>query len=335
MTPRAELKTARLTLRPVAPTDEAAVVAALNDIAVSGWLAVVPYPYAPADFQQFQTEYAVPGQTFAVDDGPDFVGILGVEDRTLGYWFAPHSHGQGYATEAARAALAEHLAHDPKDIESGYFEGNARSANVLRKLGFVETGRGLKHCRAMAMDRPHVNMALSRDAFIAALPIAARSARLTYRAMQATDLEALHKLVSKWEVVRQLGSFPWPSERAFTQLRAQPYGGDGFAWGIFLDGALIGTVAVTKGELGYMLDPGCHRRGFGYEACQTALTRAFGQLPLTEVTAGVWADNDASLGLLAKLGFKVSRDTLDHSIARGVKAAGFALCLRRADWPDA
>lgn len=52
---RAELKTARLRLRPVVAEDEEAVVAGWNDIAVSGCLAVVPFPYSTADFRQFQS----------------------------------------------------------------------------------------------------------------------------------------------------------------------------------------------------------------------------------------------------------------------------------------
>jgi RimJ/RimL family protein N-acetyltransferase len=149
------LWTQRLMLRPVAAGDEAPVIAVLNDIAVSGWLQPVPVPYSPSDFRQFQTEYAVPGLTYSIDDAHGFVGIIGVEDRTLGYWLAPRSHGKGYATEAARAVLAEQLAQDANDILSGYFVGNTRSANVLRKLGFVETGRDTKHCRALGIDRPH------------------------------------------------------------------------------------------------------------------------------------------------------------------------------------
>lgn len=162
---RTILRTARLTLRPVAAVDEASVVTALNDIAVSGWLAVVPYPYFPADFRQFQTEYALPGLTYAIDDSQGLVGIMGVEDRALGYWLVPHSHGKGYATEAARAVLAEHFVRDSDDIQSGYFEGNTRSANVLRKLGFIETGRDMKHCRALGIDRAHVTMRLTPAAF--------------------------------------------------------------------------------------------------------------------------------------------------------------------------
>ena len=164
---RAELKTARLTLRPVAPEDEGAVVAALNDIAVTGWLAVVPFPYTSADFQQFLTEIAHPGETFAVQDAEGLAGIIGA-GRELGYWFVPHCHGRGYATEAAHAVLAAQLAEDPSDVISGYFEGNYRSARVLQKLGFVETGRVSKHCRALGIDRPHVDMLLEPGRFRAA-----------------------------------------------------------------------------------------------------------------------------------------------------------------------
>jgi RimJ/RimL family protein N-acetyltransferase len=164
---RAALVTARLRLCPVSAQDEREVVTAMNNLDVSGWLAVVPYPYTVRDFRQFQTEYATPGETYAVHDTQGFAGILGVEDCTLGYWFAPNAQGKGYATEAARAALAEHLEHTAS-IASGYFEGNTRSANVLRKLGFTETGRDMKHCRALNSDRPHVTMTLTRDAFLAA-----------------------------------------------------------------------------------------------------------------------------------------------------------------------
>ena len=334
MTPRAELKTARLTLRPVAPEDEGAVVACLNDIAVSGWLAVVPYPYAPENFQYFHNEYAIPGDTFAVDDVQGFAGIIGVEDRTLGYWFAPNRHGRGYATEAARAAVAEHFSDRTSVIASGYFEGNARSSNVLRKLGFVETGRGPKHCRALQMDRPHVEMALTRDAFTAVLPIEAESARLGYRSLQAADLDALQAIVSHFDVVRQLASFPWPPERDFTRARAQPYLGNGFVWGAFLGPRLIGTVAVTGDELGYMFTPDQWRQGLATEACRTAITHAFAR-GHDHLIAGVWADNTASLGLLGRLGFRVTGQDVSLNRARGVDLPGYWLRLDRSDWPDA
>lgn len=163
--PAHEVQTARLRLRPVAAADEAAVVAALNDIAVTGWLAVVPHPYSAADFRQFHDGYATPGETFAIEDAQGLAGIMVVEDRTLGYWLAPSVHGRGYATEAARAVLALQFEDNPADIASGYFEGNHRSARVLEKLGFVECGRDMKFCRALNRDRPHVSMRLDLAAF--------------------------------------------------------------------------------------------------------------------------------------------------------------------------
>ncbi|HLQ17407.1 MAG TPA: GNAT family N-acetyltransferase [Tabrizicola sp.] len=159
-------RTERLTLRPVAATDEAAVVAGVGDLAVSGWLAVVPHPYTASDFRAFQTTYAVAGETFAVDDAAGFAGIIGVEDGILGYWIAPHAQGRGYATEAARCLVAAHFAVTVTPLISGYFEGNERSAKVLAKLGFVEVGRDLKHCRARAADLPHVVLHLARRDFV-------------------------------------------------------------------------------------------------------------------------------------------------------------------------
>ena len=331
--PRAELQTARLTLRPVLPRDGPAVVAGLSDLAVSGWLAVVPYPYHAGDFDQFQTEYAKPGHTWTILEGETFTGIIGLEDDTLGYWLAPPAQGRGIATEAARAVLADRLAEGSAPVASGFFLGNARSQNVLRKLGFVETGRGPKHCRALGTDRAHADMSLSPEAFIAALPWEAQSARLSFRPLQAIDRDALHAIISHHSVTRQLGpKWPWPADPAFTLTRARPYHGRGFVWGLFRGGALIGTVGVTEGELGYGLHPDHHRQGLATEACQIALTRAFGPLGHDAVKAGVWADNAASLGLLAKLGFVVTGKHCGTSACRPDPAPGYDLVLTRTAW---
>jgi RimJ/RimL family protein N-acetyltransferase len=159
-------QTARLTLRPVIASDEAAVVAAIDDITVSGWLAVVPHPYSVPDFYHFLNDIAVPGETFAIEDGAGFAGIISLVDGELGYWLAPRAQGLGYATEAGRCLVAAHFGSSNELLTSGYFEGNTRSANVLAKLGFVETGRDLKHCVSRGADLPHVNVTLIREAFV-------------------------------------------------------------------------------------------------------------------------------------------------------------------------
>jgi RimJ/RimL family protein N-acetyltransferase len=159
-------RTERLTLRPVVASDEVAVVAGIDDIAVSGWLAVVRHPYTAADFQHFFNDIAVPGETFVIEDATGLAGIISLVDDVLGYWLAPRAQGLGYATEAGRCLVAAHFASSDASLTSGYFEGNKRSANVLAKLGFVETGRDLKHCVARGADLPHVNVTLTRETFV-------------------------------------------------------------------------------------------------------------------------------------------------------------------------
>jgi RimJ/RimL family protein N-acetyltransferase len=159
-------RTARLTLRPVVSDDEAAVVAGVGDLAVSGWLAVVPHPYSASDFAHFLADIAFPGETFAIEADTGFVGIMSIDDGILGYWLSPDAQGKGYATEAARCLASAHFAAGGDMLTSGYFEGNVRSANVLEKLGFVEVGRDVRHCRARAADLPHVVVALPREAFV-------------------------------------------------------------------------------------------------------------------------------------------------------------------------
>lgn len=330
------LESRRLVLRPVEARDREAVIAGAGDLAVSRWLAVVPHPYTDADFDFFLREIAIPGKVFAVEDASGLCGIVDIGGGVLGYWLAPGAQGRGYATEAARIALAAHFAGSDAPATAGYFADNLKSAHVLRKLGFVETGRDTLFCRALGEARAHVAVSLDRRAFLAALPIEARSARLAYRSLWPTDAAALHEVVRHWEVTRQLGAFwPWPADPAVTARRAWPYRGEGFVWALLRDGALIGTVGVTEGELGYGLHPAQQRQGLMREAVGTALGRAFGPMALAQVKASVWADNAASLALLRGFGFVVTGSHVGTTAARPEPSPGLDLVLRAADWRGA
>jgi RimJ/RimL family protein N-acetyltransferase len=320
---RASLKTARLTLRPVGPDDQADILAAMS-LDVARWLSVVPYPYGAADFQHFWTQVAVPGKTFVIEDATGFAGVMGIEG-SFGYWLALRAQGLGYATEAARAVLSSRFLDDPSPVVTYYFAENDRSANVLRKLGFRQTGQGMKHCKALGAARAHVNVALSFADFIAHLPVL-QSKRLTYRAMLSHDAPVLHGLVSQWQVTRQLGSFPWPADPEYSEMRAQPYQGAGFVWGIFREGQFIGWVAITDGTLGYMIAPNHHRQGYAREAVIFAMEYA----NLPHIEAEVWDDNFASLALLIKCGFVVDHPTSAFSKARGKVTGGLRLSWRPA-----
>ncbi len=77
-------------------------------------------------------------------------------------------------------------------------------------------------------------------------------ADISYRNIEERDFDDLLALVSEWEVVRQLGGWPWPPDEAFTLGRSKPYEGDGFVWAICDDGRLVGSIGVTDGSIGYM-----------------------------------------------------------------------------------
>ncbi len=147
----AGLRTARLLLRPPGPGDLAAIVAGVNDYAVSKWLTSVPHPYTREDGENFLARIAAGelGRVWAITEGDAFQGIFSICDE-LGYWLAADSWGRGIATEAGGAVIGHHFA-DPvaDDLLSGHIDGNLVSRRVLTKLGFEETG----HDSAFALSR--------------------------------------------------------------------------------------------------------------------------------------------------------------------------------------
>ena len=99
---------------------------------------------------------------------------------------------------------------------------------------------------------------------------------LSYRPMSPSDASALHKIASDWSVVRQLGGWPWPASKAFTFGRCVPDEGDGgFVWAVCRDGALCGSIAVTSGHIGYMLDPAAQGQGVMTQAATDAIEAYF------------------------------------------------------------
>jgi len=161
------LTSARLLLRPLAASDQAACVAALSEFDVLRWLAAVPWPYGAEDFRAFLAD-PVPAGKWAITRGREFLGMIGL-DQQFGYWLKRAAWGQGIATEAGRAVLAAHFS-DPaaEPVRAGYFLGNESSARVLAKLGFREIGRACVHSLALDAVLPHVELDLSRADFHAA-----------------------------------------------------------------------------------------------------------------------------------------------------------------------
>ena len=96
------------------------------------------------------------------------LGCCGIEKRDgeqpeIGYWLGVAFWGQGYATEAARAAI-DHafgdLGYDA--LQAGARVSNPASRRVLEKCAFQWTGVGLYRIRALASSAPCDRFRLDR-----------------------------------------------------------------------------------------------------------------------------------------------------------------------------
>ncbi|HTM79082.1 MAG TPA: GNAT family N-acetyltransferase [Devosia sp.] len=113
-------------------------------------LARLPHPYELEHARVFIQTIARGSENFAwaiLRDGK-FLGVVGLhllpdELPELGYWLGQPFWGHGYATEAATAVVAAARAAGFPALRSRALLSNAGSRNVLRKVGFVETGQGI------------------------------------------------------------------------------------------------------------------------------------------------------------------------------------------------
>lgn len=165
------LRTARLTLRPPRLDDAKAIAALANDIRIAQNTTRIPYPYALADAQAWlgAVNRTKGEATYLVTlGGGTVIGACGVELRDkigpeLGYWLGTHYWGQGYATEAARAAIDHAFTDLGFDaLHSGARISNPASRRVLEKCGFQWTGVGLYRIRSIASSAPIDRFRLDR-----------------------------------------------------------------------------------------------------------------------------------------------------------------------------
>ena len=140
----------RLFLRPAFPEDSGAILTAIGEEAVVRNLARAPWPYLHSDARAFAAlpqDWRLPHFLVTIPS-TGVIGAAGMGEHEgqpeLGYWIAREHWGRGYATEAAQAVLriARTLGH--RRVVAGHFTDNPASGKVLRKLGFVPTGRPSK-----------------------------------------------------------------------------------------------------------------------------------------------------------------------------------------------
>ncbi len=155
------IKTERLLLDAFDPSSDAEQTERLVSVyEVARFTLNIPHPYPPGHifkwFAKVEAERARGDSVVFAIRLPDrtVVGAVGLRlerphDRgELGYWLGQPFWGHGYATEAARAALAfgfESL--DLHKIEANYDPANIASRRVLQKLGMTAEGVRRDHVK--------------------------------------------------------------------------------------------------------------------------------------------------------------------------------------------
>ncbi len=166
------IETERLILRQPHRNDVSDIIKNLNNIRVSKWLLLVPYPYRKKDALWYinhcseklkkkpQTDYSY---WIELKENQEVIGGIGLTkvDRyagiaSIGYWLGTSHHRKGYGSEALEALID--LAFRKiklRRLEAGVLAGNPSSGKLLEKFGFQQEGYKRKAVRSKATGKIH------------------------------------------------------------------------------------------------------------------------------------------------------------------------------------
>lgn len=167
-----KLTTPRLILRDLEKNDLGDLVEGANNLNVSRYLLVVPFPYTRKDGQWFIShchekakEKPCESYELGIELKPErrLIGIIGLTkvDRfqgtaEIGYWLGESYQGKGYMTEATCAVLD--FAFNKlklRRINVAAFVENSASNALIRKLGFSYEGTRKQIVRAKSTGKVH------------------------------------------------------------------------------------------------------------------------------------------------------------------------------------
>lgn len=162
-----KIKTKRLILREWAQKDKKDLIEGINNLDVTKWLLVVPYPYKNKDANWWikhckENIKKKPRESYdlalELRENKKVIGTfsLGKVDKiqrtaTLGYWLNKKYHRQGYGTEAL-GELIKFAFNKLKlrRLNASVFPENLSSGKLLEKFGAKKEGlkRKSKICKA-------------------------------------------------------------------------------------------------------------------------------------------------------------------------------------------
>lgn len=165
------LETERLTLRSPTLADVKAIARLANDRRIAENARRLPHPYLQEHAVEFVRAIAADRSEVAFLIEQNFVplGVVGINWREaempeLGYWLGFEHWGQGFGTEAARAAIDYFFEEFSYEVLLGRARvANPMSRNILEKCGFQWSGVELHRFEALGSSSPVDCFRLSRS----------------------------------------------------------------------------------------------------------------------------------------------------------------------------
>lgn len=156
--------------------------------------------------------------------------------------------------------------------------------------------------------------------------------RLTLRPPRMDDASALAGTIGNYDVVRWLGSVPFPygvedAERFIAGLDRSKER----HWLIFEDDALVGGIGIS-GELGFWLARTAWGRGIATEAADAVIDLHFRDRKAEALVSGHFVSNERSARVLDKLGFRDDGVTTIDARVLGQRVESRRVVLTRQDW---
>ena len=167
--------------------------------------------------------------------------------------------------------------------------------------------------------------------------------RLVLRAMSARDSADMFDYSSRGELTKYLLWSPHNTVNytreylAYIEKRYKV--GDFYDWAVVEKESdrMIGTCGFTsidlsnrRGEIGYVLNPDFHRRGYAPEAARAVIEFGFARLDLNRIEARFMEGNDASRRVAEKIGMTFEGYARDAIFVKGAyRTVGTCAILRR------
>jgi|SRR4051794_14995048 RimJ/RimL family protein N-acetyltransferase len=171
--------------------------------------------------------------------------------------------------------------------------------------------------------------------------------RLRLRPLAPHDGDALHAMESREDVTRWLYYDPRTPEQSADALQRRAarthlaHEGDALELGIELgvSGDLVGTATLMyrseehrQGEIGFVLHPEHHGRGYAREAATEMLRLGFEELGLHRIVGRCEPRNDASARLLERLGMRREAHLLENEWVKGEWQSELIYAMLDREW---